>query len=396
MNCLYKKILEGCPEIVHWAFEKKPENFKKIIEEFKTGNNYSNIIKFLKILKLAEELKKAKCPNLQDKFAETSDWGKFLSLGSELFFAYEFVKLGFCVSLILDNSIEWKTNGNNIPSPDFTIKKCGKEYLVEVARIKGDGTISEISNKIKPIIEQYPFCISIHYSEKFSSPAVSYDQRKDREKLVKDFVRQFERIIPQINNSSLPKNEYILDCEIKFAASCSQSGSQKLTTSGGTDLHKKINSEIKNQLEKKAEKRKKWNNSQRKLPYLVALDVNQYWFSEDRLVPFLFGKKFDYGCKTQYSELPIVTQAKHNGWMEFLENVGFKANSISYIPKPGDIPDLPPGILICNKTIQKNLTGIIIKSTQSLQFVSNPFADKEINDIQLQNCLPWKPVLHPG
>lgn len=217
MNCSYQQMLESCPEIVRWAFKKKPENFKKIIEEFKTGNNYSNLIEFLNILKLSEELKKAKCSNLQDKFAETNNWYKFLSLGAELFFAYEFVKLGFCVSLIPDNSKEWKnSNGQDIPSPDFTVKKCGNQYLVEVARIKGDESISEISNKIKSIIQNHPFIVEIHYSEDFSIPAVSHDQRNKREELVKQFISEFNAKISQINSSLLPKTEYILGCEIKF------------------------------------------------------------------------------------------------------------------------------------------------------------------------------------
>lgn len=94
-------------------------------------------------------------------------------MGSELFFAYEFVKLGFCVSLIPDNSSEWKINGQNIPSPDFTVQKDSMKFLVEVARIKGDETILDISNRINSLIKEHPFRIDINYSEQFSISFVS-------------------------------------------------------------------------------------------------------------------------------------------------------------------------------------------------------------------------------
>jgi hypothetical protein len=132
---LYQKILENCPEIVRWAFQNKPKNFYEVTKIFDIEGSQSNISRFLEILNLAEELKDANCPNIQEKFAEASDWFKFLSLGSELFFAYEFVKLGFCVSLIPDNSLEWKIDQQDGASPDLSIEKDGQKFLVEVARI---------------------------------------------------------------------------------------------------------------------------------------------------------------------------------------------------------------------------------------------------------------------
>jgi hypothetical protein len=78
-----RETLENYPEIVRWVFENKPKNFDEITSIFNIEGSWSNLYRFLEILKLAEELKKAKCSNIQKKFAETNTWFKYLSLGSD-------------------------------------------------------------------------------------------------------------------------------------------------------------------------------------------------------------------------------------------------------------------------------------------------------------------------
>ena len=152
---IYQSSLDNCPEIIRWAFGNKPQNFIEIKRIFNIDGNSKNFHRFLRNIKLAEELKSKGCLNIQEKFAETNTWFKFLSFGSELYFASEFAKLGFKVSFIPDDSSEWKrNNGQDIPSPDIFIEKNDQKFLVEVARIKDDETTSDIAIQINSIIKK--------------------------------------------------------------------------------------------------------------------------------------------------------------------------------------------------------------------------------------------------
>lgn len=196
---LYQNSLDNCLEIIRWAFKKKPQNYCKITEIFDIDGNLKNFHRLLKSIKLAEELKNQNCSNTE-KFAETDTWSKFLSFGSELYFASEFAKLGFKVSFIPDSSPEWKTDdGRDIPSPDIYIEKNDLKFLIEVARIKDDETTSDIAIKINPIIKKYPFRVHIKDSEAFSNPVVSYEEREEQ---IENFVDQFKKVIATVESKS--------------------------------------------------------------------------------------------------------------------------------------------------------------------------------------------------
>lgn len=386
---IYQQTLENCPEIIQWAFKNKPKNFYEIKKIFDIEGSCSTVIRSLKILKLAEDLKNANCSNIQEKFADTNTWSKFLSLGSELFFAYEFVKLGFDVSLIPDNSLEWRTrNGQDGKSPDISIKKDGHEFLVEVARINDDETILDIANQINPIIKRNPFCVHIQYSEEFSIPVVSYKERTAREKIIEDFVEQFREIIKTIDPNSLPQIKNILGCEVEFSESVRQQGCYAGCMTGTIiNPAERIQPQIKKELERKAKKRQQWNDSQKNLHYLIALDIQQNWFDEDKLIPLLFGGKFFCYLPEILGkpgdELPIVTSAKENGWKDFLENVGFNPRSNSRVCEPG---------IFINNPIFENVTGVITRIENTLQVVPNPFAEEQINYPDLEKIIPWTSV----
>jgi hypothetical protein len=408
---LFQQALENCPEIVRWAFKNKPENFYTINETFDIEGSSSTLIRLLSNLKFAEELKNTNCSNIQEKFAEANSWSKFLSLGSELFFAYEFVKLGFEVSLILDNSPEFKkANRQDKASPDISIKKDGRQFLVEVARISDDETQLEIANKINPIIKENSFRVRIKYSEEFSIPAIRHEERTERENLIKDFVNKFREIIQTIDSNSLPNIQNILDCQVEFSESLEPKGYYAgCRTSIITNPGEKIQLQIKNELERKAKKRQQWEDLQKSLLYLVALDIQQNLFFEHKLISLLFGGQCYrlpqfYGKPgdpnfPSYSEPAIVTSAKENGWKYFLENVGFDPRSSSHIHEPG---------IFISDPIFENVTGVIarMQNNQSfgaypyftkeqfnpLRIVPNPFAEKQINCLDLEEIIPWRTV----
>jgi hypothetical protein len=384
---LYQQHLENCPEIISWAFENKPKNFYDIIKIFDIEGSSSTINRFLVILRLAEKLKNANCSNIQEKFAEVSEWNKFLSLGSELFFAYEFVKLGFDVSLIPDNSSEWKnSNGKDCSSPDIRIQKNGKEFLIEVARISDDETTSDIAQKINPIIRKNIFRVRIQYCEDFCVPVVFYTERNEREELIEKFVDQFRETIKTVDHNSLPQTKDIHGCQVEFSEAYKQEGYYAgCRTSAIIIPDEKFQDSVKNTLEKKAKKRQQWNDSQQKLPYLIALDIQQNLYFDDKLVSLLFGGTWHSLC-SQFehpNEPEIVTYAKENGWKVFLENVGFNSQPNSYIREPG---------MLIEDNIFENVTGIIANIKNILQVVPNPFAEKQINCLELEEIIPWRSV----
>ena len=313
---LYQKSLDNCPEIIRWSFEQKPKNFHDIKKIFDTEGSCQNFMRFLRNLKLAEELRNANCLNIQEKFAETNTWSKFISLGSELFFAHEFVKLGFEVSLIVDNCYEWKSaNGQDIPSPDISIEKNGQQFLVEVARIKDDETRSDIATQINPIIKKYPFRLQIKYNEDFFNPVVCFLEREKREKQIENFVQKFQKVIASIDTdtNSLPQTKIIYGCEVEFAKSFIKQGYYAgYMTSFIRNPANKILPQIKKELERKANKREQWNNLHKEFSYLVALDIQQSLFEQEDIIPFLFGGQChydsdDYG-KPGDSSFPTYTE----------------------------------------------------------------------------------------
>ncbi|MEM8718148.1 MAG: hypothetical protein AAGE84_02410 [Cyanobacteria bacterium P01_G01_bin.39] len=389
---LCQKSLEKCPEIIRWAFEKKPRNFYEIKKIFNIEGNSKNFTRFLRNLKLVEELKNYHCLNIQEKFEETNTWSKFLSFGSELFFAHEFAKLGFKVSFIPDNNSEWKReNGQDIPSPDIVVEKHGQKLLIEVARIKDDETTSDIAIQINPIIKKNPFRVHIRYSEGLSNPVVCYLTRKEREEQIENFVEQFKKVITTVDTKSLPQTKIILGCEIEFSQASKNQGYYAGCITGAIiNPSDRVKPQIENELKKKAKKREKWNDSHKDLNYLIALDIQQGLFFEDRLISLLFGGQYAYlpmsfskpGDRSfpDYSELEMVTFAKENGWKDFLENVGFDPKSNAHIREPG---------IFINNPIFGNVTGVITRIQDNLQVIPNPFAEQQINLPNLEQIIPW-------
>lgn len=395
IESLYQSSLDNCPEIIRWAFEKKPQNFYEIKKIFDIDGSSKNLYRFLINIKLAEELKNKNCLNIQEKFAETNTWFKFISFGSELYFASEFANLGFKVSFIPDNSSEWKReNGQDIPSPDISIEKNNQKILIEVARIKDDETTSDIAIQINPIIKKSSFRVHIRYSEEFSNPVVCYTQREEREKQIENFVEQFKKVITTVDAESLPQTEVILGCEIEFSQSPKNQGYYAACrTEVIIDPSERVKPQIENELRKKAKKRERWNDFHKNIIYLVALDVHQDLFFEEKLISLLFGEQCAYllrffgkpGDKSfpDYHEPEMVTYAKENGWTNFLERVGFNPKSNAHIREPG---------ILINEPIFNNVTGVITRMQDHLQVVPNPFAENQINYLNLEKIIPWRTV----
>jgi hypothetical protein len=372
------------PELIRWSFSKKPQNLFAVTEHF--GEVQLDLFKFLEILELIESSRSSNFLNLQDKLVgESSSWGKFLAFGSELFFANEFSKQGFSVELILESEKCWARQ--NRRPPDLLVFKDDQKLLIEVARISGDETTSEVAARISPLIRQSSFRVEIKYSEDFSFPVIKSNERTDRQNLIEKFVNEFEKIITTFDSTtSLPKSYDILGCRVTFTKPLA--GKRGYYAGCVTDgiilpeekLYQHIAFDV---IEDKAKKRVTWAESKKEIPYLIALDIQQDFIFQDKLVSLLFGKRCYFtDSQPQYSEPSIVSDAKARGWKEFLEKVGFSQQTQS--------PVTQPGLLIRNENTCKNATGIIAKIRGELHYLPNPFAEEPINSLDIHALMPGK------
>ncbi len=315
---------------------------------------------------------------------ESSSWGKFLAFGSELFFANEFFKQGLSVKLILESEKCW--NRQNRRPPDFLVFKDEQKLLIEVARISGDETISEVAARISPLIIQSYFRVEIKYSEDFSFPVIKSTERTDRQNLIEKFVNEFEKIITTLDSTtSLAKSKDILGCRVTFTKPLyGKRGYYAGCVTNGIILpEEKLYQHIACVIEDKAKKRETWSKSQKVIPYIIALDIQQDFIFPERLVSLLFGKRCYFNdSQPQYSEPSIVSVAKARGWQEFLEKVGFSQQTQS--------PVTQPGLLISNEITSKNVTGIIAKIRGKLHYLPNPFAEEPINSLDIHALVPGK------
>jgi hypothetical protein len=392
------------PEIIQYCFCKKSENFFKIAECFAGDNSElfklfgadeeetlrnirgskildrskSYLYSFLQGIHLAQELIDFGCDDIQQKFLETPSWDKFLSLKSELLFAHAFAKLGFSISLISDSSQEWSTK-----SPDILLEKNGQKIFVEVARIGYDETVSEVLNRLNSCFQDIPnLYVWIEFSQDFSSPTIIGDDWKERDALVNRFVNDFKEILPRISKISLPETIEIQSCQVKFSSQpCFSYRRVDGIPSTIFIPQDKLNQKIKQVLESKAEKRKKWTDLQKTCPYLVALDIYHECQFPIAFINLLFGESSVLHKSPEYCEPPLVSQAKLKGWCQLLESVGYKPQPQSRI--------ISPGILISNRCIFQNVTGIVVNIWDSLQFVPNPFAEEQINRPDFQEIITW-------
>ena len=380
----------SAPEIIRWSFSRKPQNLFAITENF--GDTQQDLFKLLELLELIESSRCRNFLNLQEKLEEeSSDWGKFIAFSSELVFANEFSKQGFSVELILPSEQCW--NKERRQPPDLSVLKDEQKFLIEVTRISGDETTFEVAARISPLIRQSSFRVEIQYSKDLSFPVIEYKERTDRENLieefVEEFVKEFEKIITKLDSTtSLPKSYNIRGCQVTFTKPLA--GKRGYYAGCLTDAvilpEEKLYPYIASRIEKKAKKRESWNESQKKIPYLIALDIQQDFIFPERLISLLFGERCHFtGSQPPYSEPSIVSDAKARGWKEFLEKVGFSQQTQTQVTEPG--------LLISNKDTCKNLTGVIAKIRGELHYLPNPFAEEPINSLDVHALIPGKKIL---
>jgi hypothetical protein len=370
------------PELINYSFSNNFANIFNILDHF--GKNKKDILEFISILKLVEELREYGCLHIPDKFSDTPSFSKLLSLKSEFLFATEFAKIGFNISLISDSDKNWRHRKNSLPSPDFLAINGDKKVLVEVAKISDDETIQNILTRIRPFLTDTSLYVWIVFSKELSLPVMNSQDRDIREQIINNFIEKFREILTTINQDSIPQKIDILNCQVEFHKLDMQRGNCDGMPTAVIIPQENLDKHIKNIIHIKAEKRTQWSNSHKQIPYLVALDIQQDAIFHMFFLQMLFGDKCHYEHSldlSEYSESTLIHQAKCRGWKDLLEQVGYR-------PRFHDRTK-ENGLYFEDQVVRQNITGIIARICGQIQFIPNPFAEDSINCPELQQLLPW-------
>jgi hypothetical protein len=269
-----------------------------------------------------------------------------------------------------------------------------KNFLIEVTRISGDDTISEILTELRELVKPVHFLdVWIKFSQELSTPVAFKPIRDAKRQSKEEFIGRFSQIISSVQAKSLPQTIDISGCHIELRQNFNNL--EQGFCDGIADAvfvpWENLNSQIKRELTGKAKKREDWNQTQRSQPYFIALDLHQECQGDLELISLLFGSQTQYAESYEvpkYTEPEVVSQAKENGWLNFLTTVGYEPQSNCRITQPG--------ILITDNDIFKNVTGIIVKIWGQLLFIPNPFAEEAINCPEFLDVLPWPLHLQGG
>jgi hypothetical protein len=374
-------------DTVSWAFGDRHQWFYGLVEDLHKNSNIQH--ELLELIELSEKLRFCGYTSIQRKFLDTKDITKLLALKSEILFANEFIDLGFSIEMIADNCSNWPKK-----SPDLSVHTTDKNFLIEVTRIGGDDTISEILRELRELVKPVHFLdVWIKFSQELSIPVAFGPERTERDQIKQDFIDHFSKIISSIQAESLPQTIDISGCHIELRQNFNNL--EQGFCDGIADAvfvpREKLNSQIHGVLTKKAKKREDWDQNQRSQPYFIALDLHQECQGDLELTSLLFGSQTQYAESygvPEYTEPEIVSQAKENGWLNFLTTVGYEPQSNCRITQPG--------ILITDNDIFKNVTGIIVRIWGQLLFIPNPFAEEAINCLESLDILPWPLHLQGG
>lgn len=374
-------------DTISWAFGDGHQWFYNLVEDLHKNSNVQH--ELLELIELSEKLRIHGDTSIQRKILDTKDITKLLALKSEILFANAFIDLGFSIEMIPDNCSNWPKK-----SPDLSVHTVGKNFLIEVTRISGDDTISEILTELRELVKPVHFLkVWIKFSQKLSTPVAFKPERTTKRQDKEDFIDRFSQIISSIQAKSLPQTIDISGCHIELRQNFNNL--EQGFCDGIADTvfvpWENLNSQIERELTGKAKKREDWNQTQRSQPYFIALDLHQECQGDLELISLLFGSQTQYAESyglPEYTEPEIVSQAKENGWLNFLKLVGYEPQSNCRITQPG--------ILITNNDIFKNVTGIIVKIWGQLLFIPNPFAEEAINCLESLDILPWPLHLQGG
>jgi hypothetical protein len=376
------------PELFEWCFRDNLLNFLHIINvEF--SDKAERLFEFLRIMSIIETGKNLGIENLKEKIkSEFSSWNRFKSFSSELLFANKFKENGFSVKLILDN--DWTKNKIGVKAPDFMIENSNLKCLVEVVRINQDYIPGIIIDNIAPLCQNFPFIVTLRFTKALAHPKLDNQSRKSKENIANQCIEKIREVLHKADYSSVIDSETIeIAIEGKHLCSVELRKASKGYLSGYyTDAFVLSDEELIKQLEKeirhKSKKRDTWNSEDKRLLFIIAVDIQEpnihYW----HLLNFLYGGRSKNGkllSEADKTELGLIDTAKQSVWSKFLEELGFSASTGSPVTKPG--------YLIRDRSLMKHITGILVHFPRNNEYYyyPNPFAEETINSFTLYETI---------
>jgi len=330
---------------------------------------------------LLGELRKATCENVQEKIKDANHLQKFYSIISELEIAKFLIYQGKHVTLLTDDYMK------NSP-PDMLVTCNGQEAYVEVKRITHDESINLIEELLTKFLQKYGYCfrVDLTLSHDLSIPVTKCEERKFKENLTRKTVEEFKEKFSYCDLSRLPLEINVLGTRFEIRKSEFSKGYIGfIHTACITVPREKLIKKIKRDVCEKAFKRINWSAEHRKKIYIVAIDCEQYWVSEDDVNEALIGR----GCYF-HSTLPMppwapprevkekIETAKQKGWKEFL---------IAKHIIPYDRTRLEYDGIYFTRSETGNISAVLVRKGNKYYFVPNPFAFDEINDPNLTKYL---------
>jgi hypothetical protein len=325
--------------------------------------------------------------NIKEKFQEITNTGKLPAILSELDFACSLSKKGFEIEMIYDQHKRFIVNKNSIKSPDIILRSGNAKIFIEVAKLTTYFLYHELNKYLDETIKNYPISFWIHYSKEYSTPNITSEDFDNTDGKIKSLAKKIENKIKDISKLQFSKKKYEIDgCQVHFR---SLKKDNKGFVGGGATGYAVPTEKLFNQLEKeiikKSNKALKWHNSNEPSHYIIALDLEEFSSSPFDILNLLYGGQTHYESKdfendkpSCYYSLKLFLESSKflnldEEYKHFLYTVGFDLNKTTIINNFG--------LFISEENKLINITGIIVKNQNSLQYLPNPFSNKKSTDL---------------
>ncbi|MGB2925023.1 MAG: hypothetical protein WBB82_06965 [Limnothrix sp.] len=346
--------------IQNHPFEELFEQYPKL-RQFSDSSPHNS-----EILKQYQEILSKPCfksiKGIKEKLNNVASEGKLSSTLAELRIAEKLADRGFQIQLISDEDPRWSKS-----PPDLTLIHSDFEAFVQITRWESGETHATnlFHQKTELIAKEYNVVLKFHcLPSKFSSLAVGHQERTEKENLVEKHKEKLSKLIQNIDRRMLPQSISIdgIDCRIENA----EQGKGRVEIER-TDFSRvpeeDFEKQILDRINKKANNPGEWSPSQQKVPYFIALDIEQEIGQYDILSRVLYGAS----TYDDFKYPSIVNELFNNiSWREFLLKLGYdegRYNSNSYI-HPNNIGCFLESSKVC---------GMITLHRDSLAYFPNPF-----------------------
>ena len=373
------------------------KELKEFLENINFDVQMLNAQQFYQLIEQISLLKKF--VGLESKLKEVTSKQKLDPILSELNFAYNLAKLGFKIEMICDGDKRFIDNKKNRKqSPDFIALKDNNEYFVEVTKFQTSYPNEELKKHLDQEIKKYPIYFWVQFSEEYSTPCLTSDDYNLFQGKIEVLSNKIKEILPDYENMN---SEVEIDgCIIYFTP---LPKNEQGFIGGGVYEYllptEKISDSLKNRLSQKSAKSLSWDTSNKLRYYLIALDLEEFTsFSFPYgLLHLLYGKITYYNAEEfgqrkpkcyyklkEFLDSPDFQSLSYQ-CKDFLFKVGFDINKESIVDELG--------IFISQRNEFSNVTGVLVKSHNSYQYLPNPFSTK--NDSDLINFFDF-PILPEG